>query len=56
MKVGFPFQTFWDELAVDFDEFVVYHLNYRVEDEYIAKEWHNRCVFVLERLDTNASA
>ena len=55
MKVGFPFKTFWDELGIDFDQFVVYHMNYRVEDEYIAKEWHNRCVFVVESLNTNAS-
>ena len=42
MKVGFPFKCFWDELGVDFDEFVVHHMSINIRDEYIKAEWQKR--------------
>ena len=42
MKVGFPFKAFWDELGVDFDDYVVYHMVPNVEDDYVRTEWQNR--------------
>jgi len=42
MKNGFPFKTFWDEVGVDFDGYMVYHLGSNPEDEYVKQEWMKR--------------
>lgn len=39
MKEGVPFKPFWDELEVDFDEKIVYHLSIRVQDPYDRDQW-----------------
>ncbi|XP_068677899.1 GDP-fucose protein O-fucosyltransferase 1-like isoform X3 [Montipora foliosa] len=39
MKDGNPFKPFWDELGVDFDEKIVYHLGTRVQDPYERDKW-----------------
>lgn len=42
MKAGFPFKVFWDELQVDFDDYVTYHLSMFVEDEFNRVKWQER--------------
>ncbi|XP_068678139.1 LOW QUALITY PROTEIN: GDP-fucose protein O-fucosyltransferase 1-like [Montipora foliosa] len=39
VKDGNPFKPFWDELGVDFDEKIVYHLGTRVQDPYERDKW-----------------
>ena len=39
MKEGFPFKAFWDELGVDFDDYIIYHTAYNMEDPYVLSEW-----------------
>ena len=36
---GNPFKPFWDELGVDFEEKIVYHLGIRVQDPYERDQW-----------------
>ena len=36
---GNPFKPFWDELGVDFEEKIVYHLGIRVHDPYERDQW-----------------
>lgn len=39
MKEGNPFKPFWDELEVDFDEKIVYHLGTHAQDPYERDKW-----------------
>lgn len=42
MKEGNPFKPFWDELEVDFDEKIVYHLGIHVQDPYEREQWQKK--------------
>lgn len=42
MKEGNPFKPFWDELEVDFDEKIVYHLGIHVQDPYEREQWQTK--------------
>ena len=42
LQEGFPFKTFWDDLGVDFDDYVVYHLSFYVDDHYVLEEWKEK--------------
>ena len=39
VKEGNPFKPFWDELEVDFDEKIVYHLGTHAQDPYERDKW-----------------
>ncbi|XP_074635674.1 GDP-fucose protein O-fucosyltransferase 1-like [Acropora palmata] len=39
MKEGNPFKPFWDELEVDFDKKIVYHLGTHAQDPYERDKW-----------------
>lgn len=39
VKEGNPFKPFWDELEVDFDEKIVYHLGTHAQDLYERDKW-----------------
>ena len=39
---GNPFKPFWDELEVDFDEKIVYHLGIHVQDPYERVQWQKK--------------
>lgn len=47
MKEGNPFKPFWDELEVDFDEKIVYHLGTHVQDPYERDKWQMEYVLSL---------
>ncbi|PFX25598.1 GDP-fucose protein O-fucosyltransferase 1-like [Stylophora pistillata] len=42
MKEGNPFKPFWDELEVDFDEKIVYHLGIHIQDPYERDQWQRK--------------
>ncbi|XP_027051254.1 GDP-fucose protein O-fucosyltransferase 1-like [Pocillopora damicornis] len=42
MKEGNPFKPFWDELEVDFDEKIVYHLGIHLQDPYEREQWQTK--------------
>ena len=42
LQEGFPFKTFWDDLGVDFDDYVVYHLSFYADDHYVLEEWKEK--------------
>lgn len=42
MKEGNPFKPFWDELEVDFDEKIVYHLGIHLQDPYEREQWQKK--------------
>ncbi|KAK3751827.1 hypothetical protein QZH41_013285, partial [Actinostola sp. cb2023] len=39
---GNPFQQFWDDLGVNFDDYVLYQMGNNVEDSYVQHEWQEK--------------